>query len=520
MEEYSRNGSLGSFNNNGSLMSFQLGEVTPVATDKAYDSIDMNQTPGSLGPVLLNVGGNKVLIKGANNRLPDEIKLMFGTNRILPELIDKQYRLLYGKGLFVYKQIFENKKLARDWQTNETIENWLGDWQRNGLADSPEQYIDKVIKDSYYFEDYWTKWRFFRGRRIGTMPVAGLEHIENFRGRLASSKAIDPFTRNYVDSDFDQVVVGNWGSGLKLSMDVYPRFRQSQAFNFDVAVSYHKHHTPGEVYGMNKFYYGIKEWLIATNRNPRYINSYLENSLSAKVHVIIPQEWVTYVEQKITSYCDRNLDLKDKNLEMLKPNGIEVGTEYHEGLLDAYIKAEMRKLTEFLSGVKNQGKTFTTFKYQTDKGDSVGWEIIPLDMKYLEYITSLNNYDKRADEVITSSIGIDSSISNISKDGVISKSGSDSYYNYILYLYANLPTAERVTCSALNEAISINFPALYKQGYRLGLYTDVPSQQQNVSPNNRLQNQQNQQSQQTAQINNRLNKTDALLQKIINMQSK
>lgn len=511
MEDYSRGARLGWYNNNGSLMSFQLGEGNPVAIDTRYDSMDMNQTSGLPGPMLLSLDGNRILPKGSNNQLPDEIKLMFSTNRILPELIDKQYRLLYGKGLFVYQQKFEDKKLVRDWKSNETIENWLGDWQSRGLTDSPEQYIDKVIKDLYYFEDYWTKWRFFAGRRIGSMPVAGLEHVENFRGRLASSKGIDIFSKNYEDKDFDQVIVGNWASSYALDMKIYSRFRQNQAYNYEVAISYHKHHSPGEIYGINKFYYGIKDWLIATNRNPRYINSYLENSLSAKVHVIIPNQWVEYTENKIRGYCDTNLELETAGKELMKPNGIEIGTEYHEGLLDAYIKAEMRKLTSFLSGVKNQGKTYTSFKYTTDKGDSVGWEIVPIDMKYREYITALNDYDKRADEVITSSIGIDSSISNISKDGVISKSGSDAYYNYILYLYANLPTAERVSCSAINEAINVNFPALYKQGFRVGLYTEVPSQQQDISPNDRLQNQQNKS---TEQVNKRLDKTDTLLQQI------
>lgn len=517
MESISRSGRLGWYNNNGTVMSFQLGTDTPKAIDTQYDSIDINKTSGIPMPILLNVGNNKVLIKGNNNLLPDEIKLMFGTNRILPELIDKQYRILYGKGLFVYKQVFENKKLLRDWQNQETIENWLGDWQRNGLADSPEQYIDKVIKDSYYFEDYWIKWRFFRSRRLGSMPVAGLEHVENFRGRLASTKAIDIFSRNYVDQDFDRVVVGNWGTAFETGMQVYPRFRQHQAFDFETAVSYHKHHTPGQIYGVNKFYYGIKDWLVATNRNPRYINSYLENSLSAKVHVIIPQEWVSYIEDKLQGYCERNVDLQTRGEALLKPNDIEIGTEYHAGLLDDYIKAEMRKLTGFLSGVTNQGKTFTTFKYTTDKGDSVAWEIIPLDMKYREYITALNDYDKRADEVITSSIGIDSSISNISKDGVISKSGSDAYYNYILYLYANLPTAERVTCEALNWAISINFPDLYRQGYRLGFYTEVPSRQEDIAPDDRLQNTVNKTTQ---HLNNRLTKQEELLGQILNKLNK
>jgi hypothetical protein len=517
MEDYKRNGSLGSYNDNGTLMSFQLGEGTPVAIDKQYDSFDTNLSSGLPSQLLLNVDGNRVLSKGTNNMLPDEIKVMFGTNRFLPGLIDKQYKLLYGKGLFVYQQAFEDKKLFRDWKNNPTIENWLGDWQRNGLSDSPEQYIDKVIKDSYYFEDYWTKWRFLAGRVIGRMPVAGLEHVENYRCRLASSSKINLLSGNYEEKDFNKVVVAKWGSNLSFETDTYERFFQNKALQYDVAISYHKHHTPGEIYGTNKFYQGIKEWLIATNRNPKYINSYLENSLSAKVHVIIPQEWVSYITDKIQGYCDRNADLTTRNEALLTPNGIEVGTEFHEGLVDAYIKAEMRKLTDFLSGIKNQGKTFTTFKYQTEKGDSVGWEIISLDMKYREFITALNDYDKRADEVITSSIGLDSSISNISKDGVISKSGSDAYYNYIIYLYANLPTAERMTCSALNEAISVNFPALYKQGFRIGLYTDVPSQQQDVAPNDRLQNQQNKS---TEQVNKRLDKAESTMAKILNILEK
>jgi len=512
MEEYSRNGSLGSYNNNGTLMSFQLGEGTPVAIDKQYDSFDTNPSFMLPSQLLLSVDGNRVLAKGTNNMLPDEIKIMFGTNRFLPGLIDKQYKLLYGKGLFVYRQSFEDKKLYRDWQNNPTIENWLGDWQRNGISDSPEQYIDKVIKDSYYFEDYWTKWRFFAGRAIGRMPVAGLEHIENNRCRLASSSNIDLFSGNYEEKDFNKVVVANWGRGLSFETNTYDRFFQSKALQYDVAVSYHKHHTPGEIYGMNKFFFGIKDWLSATNLNPKYINGYLDKSLSAAVHVIIPGEWVTYIEGKLERYCDRNQTLASENKPLLKPNGIEIGTEYHEELLDAYIKAEMRKLTNFLTGVKNQGKTFTTFKYTTEKGDQTGWEINVLDLNPEKYIKGLIDYDKRADEVITSSIGLDSSISNISKDGVISKSGSDAYYNYIIYLYANLPTAERMTCSALNEAINVNFPALYKQGFRIGLYTEVPSQQQDVSPNDRLQNQQNKS---TEQVNNRLDKQQELLNQII-----
>ena len=106
-------------------------------------------------------------------------------------------------------------------------------------------------------------------------------------------------------------------------------------------------------------------------------------------------------------------------------------------------------------------------------------------MKYKEYIEALKTYDERADQVILSAKGVDSSISNVSKDGIISKSGADVFYNYLIYLH-NLPWAEEVCTKAINLAIRINFPDLYRQGYRLGFYNPAPPKQADISPQNRL----------------------------------
>lgn len=519
MNDFKNYGQIGYYRDDTGVYSFQLGESTPMSADTSVDDqyFNLGDVAGLQIPVLLNVGNSRVLIKGSNNVLPDEIKVMFGTNRLLPELIDKQHRILYGKGLHVYREVFENKKLYRDWNNQPTIENWLGDWASIGIQDTPDDYIEKVIKDNYYFEDYFIKWRMYKGRRIGGIPVGGLEHLENRRCRLATRKSIDIFSGDFTDSDFNQVVVGNWGMSIERSMQVYKRLKLQYADQFDTAVSYHKHHTPGEIYGYNKFYYGIKDWLTATNRNPQYVNSYLDKALSAAVHVIIPWEWVESIENKLQDYCKHNQDLAadgKSSDEYLKPNGIEVGTSYHIGLRDQYIKAEMRKMTNWLTGVKNVGKTYTTYSWQTEKG-TAQWKIEPVDTRYKEYISTLTDYDKRADEVITSSIGIDSSISNISKDGVISKSGADVYYNYLIYLHTNLPSAERITTQAINQAIMVNFPALYRQGFRVGLYNDVPARQEDVSPQNRMQNTVNQTAQGLQNTQNELKEVKSLLHQLI-----
>jgi hypothetical protein len=482
---YKSFGNVGYYNDTNNLISFQIGDGPSAADNDGL--IDMEKFDSIAPPVILNVGKHNVLSKGTTNNLPREIKQMISGNRLLPELIEKKIRILYGKGPHIYKRVFENGKVKRDWQENSRIEDWLDSWQAVGLTDDFEQYFIKVLRDVYHFDDYWVRWRYTRARRInGALPVAGLEHIENERCRLATRKQIRPLANDFEDRDFQSVVVGNWYSGLEKEFKVYKRFRPSNPTQFEVAVSYHKNASVGEIYGMNKFYQGIKDWLIGTNRNPQYINSYLENSLNAKVHVIIPHEWVQSIEQKIRDYVEENKNREDQGLELIKIGDIEIGTNYSVHTRDKYIAKEMSKLSKFLSGVKNQGKLYATFSYQTEHGE-VSWQIKPIDLKYREFITALTDYDERADEVILSSIGMPASVSNITKEGIISVSGADLYYNYVIYLH-NLTIAERLATEAVNQAIKVNFPDLYKQGYRVGLYNEIPAKQSEVSPGDRLTN--------------------------------
>ena len=170
---------------------------------------------------------------------------------------------------------------------------------------------------------------------------------------------------------------------------------------------------------------------------------------------------------------------------MVRYNGIEIGTDYNEALLMQYINVELERLTSYLSGSENQGKMFSTFSFRDKNGEEVRWRIEQVDLKYKEYIESLITFDRRADEVLLSAKGIDPSISNVSKEGVISKSGSDALYNYIIYLL-QLPAPEKICCDALNMAVRANFPDLWAQGYMLGFYRTTPEKQEDISPSNRL----------------------------------
>lgn len=512
MNDFNSLGNLGYYRDERNVITFQLGENTPLA-DTTPGLIDLQQFSVVSQPVVLNVQDKYILLKGSNNRLPDEMMSIIGTNRILPELIEKQTRMLYGKGPRVYVEEFnQDSKLVRKWQKQNEIESWIDSWQDLGLQDNIKDFCEKVIHDYYYFEDYWVKWRFFQSRRLSSKgSIAGLEHIENKRGRLATEKDLRELWWDCEDKDFNWVVIGNWLVSMKKRFNVYPRFRVANPQAYSTAISYHKNHTVGQIYGFNRFYMGIKDWLTGTNRNPKYINSYLENSLNAKVHVIIPYQWVENIENKIKEYCEENSRrTATGNADLIKPYGIEIGTEYSATLRDQYISKKMEELSNYLSGTSNQGKAYTSYSYPTGDGKEYHWQIVPLDLKYKEFIEALTGYDKRADEVILSSIGIDASISNISKDGVISKSGSDLYYNYVIYLY-NLTLAEETCTEPINQAIKINFPELYAQGYRVGFYNEVPQRQEDISPGDRMQNTFNRSNE---HINTRINAISDRLTKI------
>lgn len=489
MNEYKNLGGYGWFKDDSTLMTFQMGDTGPLATTTP-GIIDLEQFQTVMQPVTLNILDKYILIKGTNNRMPEEVESVISGNRILPELIEKQTRMLYGRGPKVYTETFNEGKLMRNWVKQPEIENWMNGWQDAGLQDDMKDFCEKVIHDYYYFEDFYIKWRFLGLRRLSREgSIAGLEHIENKRNRLASDRSMTELGWDMEDKDFDYVVTGNWLVGMERKFSIYQRFRMATAGSSGVSVSYHKNNTVGQIYGFNHFYLGIRDWLTGTNRNPKYINSYLENSLNAKVHVIIPDAYLRSLENKLKQYCTENENLKAAGKDLIKPLGIEIGTDYMSVYKDMFVAKKLEDLSSFMSGVSNQGKMYASYSYETDKGE-VNWQINPIDLKYKEFITSLIDYDKRADEVITTAIGMDAALSNISKDGVISKSGSDAYYNYMIYLY-NLSLAESTCCQPLNWAIKINFPQLYAQGYRIGFYNEVPQKQQEVSPRDRMQNKQN-----------------------------
>lgn len=431
-----------------------------------------------------------VLSCGKDNLEPNRVRNTIGMNRLLPELIEKQVRFLYGTGFYLYRTEVQLNKPIRVPCLLPRVVAWVDGWRENHLRDSIEIYLNKAVRDFYYMEGVWTRWRLAKSRRVGgELPIAGLEIISPVRCRFASRSQLDPGSCE--DGDFQTVLVGNWDNPTRQTIQVYPRFDHSAPLTYGTAVSYARNPSFGEeVYAYNKYFRGIEQWLIGSNLTPTYINSYYENSLSAKLHVIIPYAWVERKKRWLDDVCNENAERAELNKELITVNGIEVGTEYSEATLDHYIDSEIEAFTQYLSGAKNQGKAYFSYSTPGDDGKELAWKIEEVPLKYKEFISTLIEYDKRADEVLLSSKGIDASISNISKDGIISNSGSNAFYNYMIYI-STLYTAEMVVLDALQFALKLNFPEEYASGVRFGLLSlNNVQRQEDVPPGQRMNNDQ------------------------------
>lgn len=490
----------GYYNGDGYSLTYQIGETPVKSSSDGFHSSGAETVAETLTPRRME--SYFVWPCGENNLDFNVCKTLIKGNRLLPSLIEKQIAILFGTGPQLYiSTIDKDGKVTRQYLKNEKIQNWLDSWRENGLPDTYETYLNKSIRSYYYSEGIFSKLHLSRAHAVGlkglALPIVGLEHVSELRCRMATRKDISK-TQDVEDRDFTHILVGNWEKSSNSSeFKVYPRLDYTKPLAKHCAISYSRNPNHGEeIYATNKFFKGIMQWIRGCNATPEYVNSFLENSLSARHHVIIPNAWIKQKEEMLQNLCDMNAQLKaqghteaDFHQVKVGEKTLEVGDTYTEDILSQYVQLEISNLANFLSGRgKNQGKIYTSRSFYNDNGDLESWKIEEIPQKYKEYIEALISYDKRADMVLLSAKGIDSSISNISGDGVISKSGADTYYNYMVYLtQQSIP--ESVVCADINYAIRLNFPQEYAQGIRLGFYRPNVQKQEEISPAERLSNQ-------------------------------
>ena len=430
-----------------------------------------------------------------HNLYPQQVFTTTEENKLLPEVIQKQVKFLFGKGPRLYREIIqgegENQRRVRIPVENKEIQDWLNSWEENGYNHYWD-YLKNTITDFYYVNTCVSKYEFSRLRRLAPspsgragvgLPIQALTYIGSDQARLATK--LDPVTNRIANKDCNFVIIGDWMNPNRYNYEVYNRFNPADPFRYPTAVAFNSDKTfTKNIYALNNWFKGLFEWIKASNLTPQYLNSYLRNALNAHVHVIIPGSWYNKQRDILQAICNENRDnevpvqTEYKGLKLIDEKGKPI--LFYETMVDQLIANELRTIGKFMTGEgENQGKLWASTKWGED-----GWEFKEFPGKFKEYFDSVISLDRRADQVILAGKGISSSITNVEQDGMISKSGSEVYYNYLIYV-ASLTLDEYFILKEMNRAIHLNFPEAKKQGIKLGFWIDIPAKLQDTTPADR-----------------------------------
>ncbi|MFL9844749.1 hypothetical protein [Flavobacterium rhizosphaerae] len=430
---------------------YQTSETPRELREESYvDDLNWNSTANYIGDYIVYPYGNR-------NDLPEQIRNVVMNNSLAPGIITKKTQLLWGSGPKLYKEVFENRELVRDWQDNTTIQAWLDTWDF-------EAYITKLCVDYHHMEGVYSNFIQSRGSRIGKRFIHSLDHVSVDKARLASLRSAN--TRKPT-----HVLVNDWSFAGPQSLDckVYDKFDFTKPFASKNAILYSNMYSFCTDYYTVPDLYGSLEWLRRSTAIPLILKALSKNAINLKYHIISPAKYWENKEKDIKSNCEK------------------MGQEYKKEMLQACIQETLEHVGKILSDEHNTGKFWHTVKEIEHDGVNLiehGWEIKVIDNQLKDFVDSQIAIANRADRAVSAGIGLHGSLGNLSDQGK-SDSGSEQLYALKNYMATGIDIPEMIIMKAINYALKANFPQL---GLKMGFYHMQPQKEQDVNPENRLKN--------------------------------
>jgi len=207
-----------------------------------------------------------------------------------------------------------------------------------------------------------------------------------------------------------------------------------------------------------------------SNVAPDILKSQTDNGLNIKWHIISPQ-----------SYWDAKREILMKQCEQKE-------TEYKESMLEDLKDQVLQGLSKVLSGIENVGKFFHSEAVRTElgigKSEILKWEIVPIDMKVKEFTEAQITISNKADQAITSAMGLHPSLSNILIDKKLA-SGSELLYAYKLFIATDTKVWEKKSLEVMNMMKRLYFPSV--PGV-FGFYHDIVKREEDITASERTTN--------------------------------
>lgn len=444
----------------------------------------------------MRLGGYTVPWWGEGNNLyPQEVNAVVTDNKLLPGILEKLGKFMFGKGPALYQKVIvgegADQKEIRVPYHHAEIEDWLYSWEQKGYEHYWD-YLKTVTYDYYYVKTRSSKFHFNKSRRLSSskrdLPIDALSYVGPDEARLATDK--DMFNRIIRNQDCKHVIIGDWLNINASKYEVYHRFSMQDPFRHPIAVSFDFEKTFTKwVYAFNGWFKALREYLKASHLSPKYLNSYLRNALNAHIHAIIPGNWVDQMKTILQEICTNNAMSGDSLPATKEFKGVKLYNDkgqpyaFNEAMVDELIACELRRITSMMSGEgKNQGKMYATVSW-----DDHPWKFEKFPGEFKDYFETVLKYAEHADAALLANMGVSSSLISVDNNGRISNKGAEAWYSYLLHIITTT-TDEFFITRDINRAIQLNFPEVIKDKVFIGFPIDIPSKLRDTTEGERPQN--------------------------------
>lgn len=393
------------------------------------------KTPSSSKPVIKDSGNLEYAIWGDDNLRPQKLFEYIEGNDLIPTLLDFKVRSFYGDGLiYGYDVVDEVTGLDK---FKRVVEPEVDEWLEKIAV---ERYLLSVAHDYYALKNAFAELSVSVGGRIENISCKDATMC-----RLSKQDANGKINTVYVNANWDNG--GTAENSIKV-IAINP--------DFDIPSQIQpgrNHIIPLRQQRRGRVYYDKAEWealieagwLDLATMIPQYKKKLMENQLSIKYHVQVPDYW--------WKWKFKDWDSMDAKTQKEKK------------------QEEVSNFVEFMKGTKNAGNVFfTAFKYdERINKEFPGWKINILEMpKGGEYLED----SQETDFHITRAFGVDPTIVGIGP-GKGHQSGSGSDKRVASNHYNQLTAADHdIMLSPINIAARINgFNKYAEAGKRLYFMT-------------------------------------------------
>ncbi len=425
------------------------GEVFSLSTnDSSYFGISFNNNVQPLSLDKVNI-----IPYGDDNKLPTRIREILDSNNLAPGIIERQLGLIYGQGLYLYKEKFEDGEIIQEWCYDKNIQEWLDSWDYKA-------YIRACLSDYLYMRSFFCSIHRTKGARIGkNSKIAYLQHIPITDARL-----------EWVDSqdykDIKNIIIGNFESNnSEIRYTKLPVYSKADPCAYPISVKYNKSYSFARQFYSLPAFFSTLRWIIKGSEIPAIFKYVTDNGLNLAYHVHSP---------------DGYWNMKRELIRKVKP---EISDEKLEKEIAELAKNFLQSLTKVLSGKENAGKFFHTVDI-TEGGETYTWKIEPIDQKIKDFVDSQLKISEASTSAITSGMGLHPALSNIMVNGKLA-SGSELLYAFKLFLLADIEIPSSIVLETINEAIAYNFP---NSDLKLGFYHTKLKTEEATSSKDRIKN--------------------------------